>query len=165
VASSVHWVTRILEPSLKNLYSAQVLQQLIFNHVTQVHPPPRDLPSKMDGINPVEDESKESTSRKLKVLVIQKGFGSGSKATAKYKILDRHFKILMPTVPEPAYSMAGIPILERAIEEFSPDVLVASSRGGKYAGRLVKSGKWKGPLLLISAMSVCLSRNFLCGES
>jgi hypoxanthine phosphoribosyltransferase len=46
----------------------------------------------------------------------------------------------------------GVSLLVRAITELKPDVLVACSRGGQYAARLLSARHWSGPTLLISAM-------------
>jgi len=94
----------------------------------------------------------------LHLLVIGPGFGGGREG-AKYKYLaEAGHDIDLIDLPEPtAYDhdalATGIAMLQESITVRPPDILVASSRGGKYAAALLSSGFWRGPTFLISAMA------------
>lgn len=94
----------------------------------------------------------------LKVLIILKGFGGGFDGP-KMKCLTSstspRIEVIMPIVPEPSGEnlAKGLRILHDAIERSRPDILIASSRGGIYASRLMKNESWKsGGVLCISAL-------------
>lgn len=66
--------------------------------------------------------------------------------------------MILIAIPEPTDDIeTGFNTLKDWIERWKPDVLIASSRGGKLAGKLIQSKIWSGPTLLISAMSVSSS--------
>ncbi|EFC42500.1 predicted protein [Naegleria gruberi] len=50
--------------------------------------------------------------------------------------------------------MNSITLIEKTIKEYQPDILLCSSRGGKYIGKLMKDLIWNGPCVLISALIV-----------
>ncbi|KAF0972521.1 hypothetical protein FDP41_009424 [Naegleria fowleri] len=50
--------------------------------------------------------------------------------------------------------MESIGKIEKAILEFDPHVLLFSSRGGKYACKLLKDHVWEGPCVMISTLIV-----------
>ena len=92
----------------------------------------------------------------LRVLIIQKGFGSLEQKLAVLGEPAAALEVQVLQVPEPTTEeeiVAGTALLLPLISSWHPHVLVASSRGGKYAAALINSGDWKGPTLLISAMA------------
>jgi len=98
-----------------------------------------------------QEEERLVPTEELKILVPDKGCG-GHKLT----YLQKHFEhCQVAKVPEPTDDLeGGVTILTEAITSNQPHVLIASSRGGKFIAELIQRGIWKGPTLLISAMSV-----------
>ena len=77
-----------------------------------------------------------------KLLIIGPGFGGGA-AGAKYKYLTAHggFETHLAELPEPTDGEEdtwsdGVTLLAEMIKLQKPDILVASSRGGKYAAEV-----------------------------
>ena len=77
-----------------------------------------------------------------KLLIIGPGFGGGA-AGAKYKYLIAHgaFETQLAELPEPTDGEEstwtdGVTLLAELIKLQKPDILVASSRGGKYAAEV-----------------------------
>jgi len=94
--------------------------------------------------------------QRLRLFIIQKGFGAGTTADPKYKCLEKYFNLAMPNVPEPTLEeefLQGMEILKTEISIFNPHVMIACSRGGKYMATLISSKIWRGPTLLISALA------------
>jgi hypothetical protein len=86
----------------------------------------------------------------IKVLVIDKGFAKDG----RIKHIQQLFTVEMITVPEPTDEIEkGVEILKNKIETWRPNVIIASSRGGKYAAELVSGNIWRKPLILVGAMS------------
>jgi hypothetical protein len=98
-----------------------------------------------------------------RLCIIKPGFGGGQDG-AKFKYLEANgFDCHLIDLPEPTdgdeaiWAVAGIELITQRLRELDPDVLVACSRGGKYAGEVIQQGIWKGPTFLISALrtNVC----------
>ncbi len=83
----------------------------------------------------------------LKVLFIH-GLESSPQST-KAGILAEHFVSLTPGMQTDDFE-ACVAQQHRAIEEFEPDVLVASSFGGAVAVALLQRGLWRGATLLLA---------------
>ena len=93
----------------------------------------------------------------MKLLIIGPGFGGGITG-AKYKYLEPSHDIELLSLPEPTNGeeeiwAAGVETLAQQLTASPPDVMIACSRGGKYAGKVIVQGLWKGPTFLISALS------------
>lgn len=96
----------------------------------------------------------------LHVMMI--GPGSGGEDGTKFLYLkNKGIKCEVLGLPEPTEGdyeamEKGIEILKQRLEpedgKIIPDVIIGSSRGGKYIGELLNRKVWKGPILLISAM-------------
>jgi len=94
-----------------------------------------------------------ATSSVSRILIVEKGFGSSRLPLLKSH-LPQEVQVQIPIVPEPTDDLeSGVQLLCSAIKEFNPDVLIGSSRGGKLVAELIKREAWKGPTVLISAMS------------
>ncbi|ELR16239.1 uncharacterized protein ACA1_336920 [Acanthamoeba castellanii str. Neff] len=77
----------------------------------------------------------------VRVLVVDKGFGRGR---ALVQALGEGWEVAVVVVPEPADA------LEAGVADLRPAL---ASRGGKLAAAVLRRGLWKGPTLLVSAMS------------
>eukprot|EP01129_Flabellula_baltica_P001568 TRINITY_DN11524_c0_g1_i1.p1 TRINITY_DN11524_c0_g1~~TRINITY_DN11524_c0_g1_i1.p1 ORF type:complete len:193 (+),score=43.21 TRINITY_DN11524_c0_g1_i1:79-657(+) len=89
----------------------------------------------------------------LKILVISKGLGGGETGTKYQKIKSLAPLSIIPSLPEPNDAIEeGIEILQQHIHTYHPDIIIASSRGGKYLYQLIERGIYKGACLLISCM-------------
>ncbi|MCZ6807150.1 MAG: hypothetical protein O7F08_09380 [Deltaproteobacteria bacterium] len=83
----------------------------------------------------------------LKVQFIH-GLESSPQST-KARVLAEHFASLTPGMLTDDFE-ACVALQHRALEEFGPDVLVASSFGGAVAVALLQRGLWRGPTLLLA---------------
>jgi hypothetical protein len=86
-----------------------------------------------------------------RVLVVQKGLGGN-----KRQLLEAGpFVVTVPEIPEPVDTegiAVGMDILASAVRDFRPDVVLASSRGGKLAAKLLEATICTCPVVLVSAM-------------
>ncbi len=73
----------------------------------------------------------------------------GSPQGSKARYLAEHFEAITPAMDTSSFK-GCIATQAEAIEEFKPDVLVASSFGGAVAVALLDQGLWKGPTLLLA---------------
>jgi len=97
----------------------------------------------------------------MKVLIIDKGVSFSQKQYLRKRSEEGLIHTKLIVVPEPTSSNVdydsdedfsqGMKLLSAALDEFQPDVLLCSSRGGKYACKLIV---WKGPTLMLSAMMI-----------
>eukprot|EP00658_Telonema_sp_P-2_P036516 TRINITY_DN26399_c0_g1_i3.p2 TRINITY_DN26399_c0_g1~~TRINITY_DN26399_c0_g1_i3.p2 ORF type:complete len:215 (+),score=42.07 TRINITY_DN26399_c0_g1_i3:155-799(+) len=89
----------------------------------------------------------------LQLLVIGKGLGGGKREYLEAHT-DLECEVLdLPEPTDPEDIELGIDLVSIRLQtEPKPDLLVASSRGGKYAAELLSRGLWRGGTFLISAM-------------
>ena len=100
----------------------------------------------------------------MKVLIIDKGVSFSQKQYLRKRSEEGLIHTKLIVVPEPTSSNVdydsdedfsqGMKLLSAALDEFQPDVLLCSSRGGKYACKLIEKSVWKGPTLMLSAMMI-----------
>merc|ERR1711934_1188780 len=98
----------------------------------------------------------------LKVLMI--GPGSGGSGGSKHKYLQQKgiaceiINLPEPTAGDLESKEKGMEMLTQRLQSGNdlPDVIIGSSRGGKYIGELLSRKIWKKPMLLISAMGTRL---------
>lgn len=97
-----------------------------------------------------------------KIVAIDKGLGRMIQKGLHETFAD----VEVITVPEPTDDLeGGITVIAGSITSAtvkSYQLLVAGSRGGKYAAQLIQRGIWTGPTLLFSAMSVTNPSYALC---
>lgn len=98
----------------------------------------------------------------LKVLIIRKGCSSSF-----ISHLSAHFTNIkiVEQLEEPLNEddiTKGIEILSNEISTFQPQLLLAGSRGGKYATALLHKKLFSGPTVLISAVNVCTGVHTIC---
>jgi len=72
-----------------------------------------------------------------------------SPQSTKARVLAEHFVSLTPGMQTDDFE-ACVAQQHRAIQEFQPDVLVASSFGGAVAVALLQRELWRGPTLLLA---------------
>ncbi|KAG2389026.1 hypothetical protein C9374_014426 [Naegleria lovaniensis] len=85
-------------------------------------------------------------------------------------MIESKIETMMVQVAEPTSSdidyeqdeafMESVRKIEKTILEFQPNVLLFSSRGGKYACKLLKDNIWNGPCVMISTLIISSMVNF-----
>jgi alpha-beta hydrolase superfamily lysophospholipase len=73
----------------------------------------------------------------------------GSSQGAKARFFSSHFEASTPVMDTRDFE-ACVAVHRRAIDAFSPDVVVGSSFGGAVVIRLLADGVWRGPTLLLA---------------
>ena len=77
----------------------------------------------------------EETKMELRLLIIGRGTSSKRRSYMNSKY-DKEKLMYVEDLPEPLEKEEieeGLKVLKEKIEEFNPDVVIGSSRGGKYA--------------------------------
>lgn len=91
----------------------------------------------------------------LKVLAIDKGLGLSKISFLRNLISkDRFFVVEVPEPTEMEDMEKGLEVLKQRIDEIHPNLVIAGSRGGKYAVEMMNRKIYAGSYLLISAMSL-----------
>jgi hypothetical protein len=108
--------------------------------------------SQVVGPAPHHDEDR-STKR---ILIVGPGFGLELNPRQGDMVMRAGYQVRwilnIPNPEQPGVQlMQYLPIIKSAIDEFSPHLVVAASKGGHYLIALWQTGLWRGPSLMLNA--------------